>query len=103
LSLPHVVAACETQQARLFDVVDARLGDEEELTRPNRVVCADTAAKGVSAGSAESMIGDRRRGWVGARCAEEKVLLRQADLGTRVEGNVGVARRMRVKIGLICC
>ena len=31
------------------------------LTLPNRVVCADTAAKGVSAGSAESMIGYRRR------------------------------------------
>jgi len=72
--------ACETQQARLLDVVDARMGDEEELTRPNRVVCADTAAKGVSAGSAESMIGDRRRGWIGARCAEEQVLLRQAGL-----------------------
>jgi len=37
------------------------LSRQEGLTRPNRVVCADTAAKGVSAGSAESMIGYRRR------------------------------------------
>ena len=46
--------------ARSFGRAEATVKIKEVLTRPNRVVCADTAAKGVSAGSAESMIGYRR-------------------------------------------
>jgi hypothetical protein len=65
------------------------------LTRPNRVVCADTAAKGVSAGSAESMIGYKERtSRGGARGGTGAV---EGDLRLRVEGVMEPCARKKVR------